>query len=58
MACREGSKRLLTANLVAVSTGKPRLGEPTVAVLVINGPRSFYIAHLFLSFAGAIPTLR
>ena len=48
----EGSKRSLTANLVVVSTGKPRSGEPTVAVLVINGPFSFCIAHLFLSSAG------
>ena len=48
----EGSKRSLTANLVVVSTGKPRSGEPTVAVLVINGPFSFCITHLFLSSAG------
>ena len=35
-----------------MSTGKPRSDEPTVAVLVINGPFSFCIAHLFLSSAG------
>ena len=52
MACREGSKRSLTANLVVVSTGKPRSGEPTVAVPVINGPFPFCIVHLFLSSAG------
>ena len=52
MACREGRKRLLAANLVAVSTGKPRSGKPTVAVLAITHPFFFCIAHLSLSSAG------
>ena len=53
MTCEEGSKRSLTANMVAVSTGKPRSDEPTVAGPVINGPFSFCIAHLFQSSAGS-----
>ena len=52
MACREGSKMSLAAKLAVVSTGKPRLDGPTIAVLVINSPFSFCVAHLFLSFVG------
>ena len=43
---------LLAARLVAVRTGKPRSDELTIAVLMINSPSSFCIAHVFLSSVG------